>query len=223
MRIEGDLASFDEQGFIDSMADILEIDSRLIEITGTSSGSVIVDFKIYDANGVDSAAVADNLVDLIETNDPSLSEAGITVLSYSIDTTTAGSQQGGDSSSGLSTGGVVAIAVIVPIAAIALVGIAFFAYKKKNEGGSAGKNTVEMRNVDKTKKKTDEETGTATSTSESDSDEDSSDETSDSEESSETGSESETGTSSSSGTGTSETGSESESESESGTSASSSE
>lgn len=224
LRIAGNLSTFDQDQFVSDMADILEIDSRLIDIVSVTEGSVIILFHILDADGVDSKQVAENLENLVKTNDPSLSEAGITVLDISVDTSNSAAEQDGSSSSGLSTGGIVAIAVIVPIAAIALVGIAFFAYKKKNEGGSAGKNTVEMKNIDNKKKGADEETGTATSDSDSDSDEDSSDETSDSD--SETGSsdsDSETGSSETgSETGTS-TGSESESgSSESGTSESSS-
>jgi len=207
--MEGNLTDFDESEFIDDMAYILEIDPRTIDVISTASGSIIVIFRIYDTSTTSSVDVTDHLNQLISDNDPSLSEAGIDVIEVSIDNSNAAGQDEG-SSGGLSTGGIVAIAVIVPIAAIALVGIGFFAYKKKNEGGRSGKNTVEMKSIDNKKQK-DEETGTGTSTSDSESDEDSSDETSDSDESSDSDSE----------TGSSESGSESGSSS--GSTASSSE
>jgi len=211
--MEGNLTDFDEDEFIEDMANILDIDPRTITVVSATSGSIIVVFRIFDTSTTSSVDATDLLNDLINNNDPSLSEAGIEVIEYSIDNSNAAGQDEG-SSGGLSTGGIVAIAVIVPIAVIALVGIGFFAYKKKNEGGSRGKNTVEMKSIENKKQK-DEETGTATSTSESD--EDSSDETSDSDESSE--SDSETG-SSDSESGSSESGSTASS-SESGTSESS--
>eukprot|EP00027_Filamoeba_sp_ATCC50430_P008897 CAMPEP_0168554686 /NCGR_PEP_ID=MMETSP0413-20121227/7916_1 /TAXON_ID=136452 /ORGANISM="Filamoeba nolandi, Strain NC-AS-23-1" /LENGTH=680 /DNA_ID=CAMNT_0008585451 /DNA_START=1 /DNA_END=2043 /DNA_ORIENTATION=+ len=211
MTLEGD--TFDEQEFIDDMAAILDVDKNTLSVVSSSVKSVDVTLRIFDTPGQDSVAVAKDLQNLVATSDPILAENGITITALTIDDSHAASAQDEASSSGLSTGGIVAIAVVVPVAALALVGLAFIAYKKKNSrsGNSSGKKEVELANVEtKKKQESDEESGT----SESDETSDSEDDTSSDEESSEEDSESSEETSESE-TASKSKASESASESES--------
>jgi len=234
--MEGTLATFDEDAFITDMADILDIDPNTIDIVSTAEGSVIVVFRIFDTPSVDSTAVVDQLQTMISSNDTALASAGIVVLNIHVDTSNSAAAQK-SSDSGLSTGGIVAIAVVIPIASIVFAGIAVVVYRRKRNLTSSSSaaapsspgaprtskstnksaiendfwKSVELGALDH---KTDEESQ-SDSESESESDEDSSEESSES-------SESESDSLSESETGTGSSGSESvTSASESGTSQSS--
>jgi len=207
MRIVGSLSNFSAYEFTIDLADILQIDSRLIEIKLLSEGSVIVNFYLHDSTDVDSAKVASDLQDMVKEDDPSLEEAGIEVLDLDVNNDNSAAVLQKDSGSGgLSPGGAAAVGVLVPLAVIGMAGAAFYVYRrrKKTQGSFAEKNAVEMRSVE-VKKEVDVEKGAEKSASKSSSD-------SDTEPQSESESES----------GSSETSSDSDSSSSASTSSSSS-
>jgi hypothetical protein len=148
-------SSFIETEFKTNMSLLLQINSNRINVTTAITKSVDVNFLIYDAPESYSADIAKHLQELVDTNDPSLAEYDLETESMSYDTSNAATPPK-DSSSGLS-GSIVAIAVVVPIASVALVGIAFLVIKKRRAHKDSDEAPVEMNSSVAKKKPVDEE------------------------------------------------------------------
>jgi hypothetical protein len=76
----GSVDNFNQTIFFDDLSTVLNVSSSRFEMESVRNGSVIAQFKIFDAAGSYSGFILQNLVNKIITNDSSLYDHGIQVL-----------------------------------------------------------------------------------------------------------------------------------------------
>jgi hypothetical protein len=151
---------FDVEEFLRTLIQVLEINPNTLKEWATKE-TVTVNAVLYDTASANSIHVANRLVLMVLTNDTQLEGNNIFIENIEIDPSNSAyvDQQSSSDSGKLSTGGIVAIAVVVPIVALMIMGIVILAYRRQ------GANTSDLPKERPERAPVDEEKGTSSSSS----------------------------------------------------------
>eukprot|EP00027_Filamoeba_sp_ATCC50430_P016051 CAMPEP_0168577650 /NCGR_PEP_ID=MMETSP0413-20121227/20900_1 /TAXON_ID=136452 /ORGANISM="Filamoeba nolandi, Strain NC-AS-23-1" /LENGTH=216 /DNA_ID=CAMNT_0008611419 /DNA_START=723 /DNA_END=1373 /DNA_ORIENTATION=+ len=148
MQLEGSSASFNQNQFIQDVADILNADpNKVRSVSKRASDFTTVLFRIYDTKATSSVDVVNDLQDMVVSNPEVFESYGIYILDIDVDTSHAKANQKDNRLSRGLLGAIVGISFVAFMAICAVAAVVGLQRKRRRRSADSNNNSSEQEMI----------------------------------------------------------------------------